>query len=396
MVTIDWDEKNSGVFDPSLFSDSVGENVIYRVPVPSVRRTSSDRLNPILRSELWRVDPIAAGKLALSRFVKTWQAEGNQFFIRGAYSFLRKHLKESNYDVIWSSSPDLSPHVIASKISQEFDIPWVADCRDDYAVFKEGVSTFVELESRLLKTATSVVTVSKGLQSEIGSRLSRRIEVIENGYEAEHKILEGGAVRLEQKCFNMVYTGVVAPYYPQRNNPKLTFEAVSKFLERVPDAKNDFRLTFFGDKNIEPILQEFRAIYPNIQPVLKSEGRIPRDEAIAIQRAADLLLILAHPGRKGILTGKVFEYLAARKSIFCLPGDKDELDELLTVTNTGNVFGCSEEGADYLVQSYHEWKNIGEVSYQPNVSEVSKYSRENLTMKLGSLFDKVVESSSDK
>ena len=62
-------------------------------------------------------------------------------------------------------------------------------------------------------------------------------------------------------------------------------------------------------------------------------GPLTRAQSIALQQQADILVLLesGDPEVKGILTGKVFEYLATDKPILLLgPGEGSELHALLT------------------------------------------------------------------
>ncbi|PQP34720.1 hypothetical protein C6A37_06290, partial [Desulfobacteraceae bacterium SEEP-SAG9] len=89
-----------------------------------------------------------------------------------------------------------------------------------------------------------------------------------------------------------------------------------------------------------------------------------------------------------ILTTKVFEYLAAKRPILCVPGDDGgELDDLIRVTNAGCSCPTAESVATVVKRWYEEWKKIGTVICQSKEQEVQKYSREKQAGQLADLLD---------
>ena len=395
VVTIGWTRGNSDWIDDSLRDPEIEGRVVLRTREPDLRRRGS-KWPPLFRPAGFLADWRAALAQIRDRWKHGKRIDGSWFFIRAAEGFLADYLAANPVDLILATSPDLSAQRIASVASDRYGIPWVADCRDDYAVFKEGDPDYVKLESKLLATASAIVTISKGVADEIGKRMGRPVKVVENGYEpheANGKVVESAP--FDDDVFNMVFTGSVSLYYPDRHNPAMLFEAVAELFslkEPPPEGEGRVAMHFFGDSRLQPIVDEFVEKHPRLRGVIRDRGRVDRSQALAAQRAADLLLLLAHPGRRGILTGKVFEYLAAKRPVLCLPGDGDELDALLTRTKVGAVPPNAEEGAAYLEECFEQWKKSGKVDYIFDREEVAKYSRQRLAGKLAGILDEVAAS----
>ena len=74
-----------------------------------------------------------------------------------------------------------------------------------------------------------------------------------------------------------------------------------------------------------------------------------------IQIRACNLLHLAHGGQKGIMTGKIFEYLGARRPILFILGDNDCEDALLKEIQAGVICRNTEEAAAQLLRWYRQW-----------------------------------------
>lgn len=390
VVTIDWNEGNRKWIDRSEDSEELRSRVLYRTPQPDLRRRSGSRIPSLLRWDVLRADPIAVLQQFGDRLRYGEASMGSRFFVRAAIKFLRNHLRRDGFDAILATSPDLNPQIVASTMSGEFGIPWLADCRDDYAVYREGKPGYVKLEGELLDTAAGVVTVSNGVAEEIGNRINRKVEVVENGYEPQTRGLDAQESPYDSGVFNIAYTGSVSTYYPSRHNPSDLFEAIDLFLERNPDASGKIAMHFFGDTALQPIVDEFTTKFPRLEGVIRDHGRVVRAQALAAQRAAEMLLILAHPGRKGILTGKVFEYLAAQRPILCVPGDGDELDALLERTKAGTILDTAEEGAALLEKNYRQWESEGRLDYGSVEEEVARYSRAALTERLAGILNRII------
>jgi hypothetical protein len=128
---------------------------------------------------------------------------------------------------------------------------------------------------------------------------------------------------------------------------------------------------------------------PALSNVVHKFPRIPFRESIKIQKQACILLHLAHGGQKGIMTGKVFEYLGARRPILCIPGDNDCVDALLKETKAGVVCRNAEETAAQVLHWYEEWQQTGVLSYCARNEQIMKYSRERQAGQLAELLDSI-------
>ena len=390
VVTVDWHRGNRKWIDESQNDESLQENVIFRAPQPDLRRRSGVHVPPLLSWGALRMDPIAVAQQVGDRLRFGEASIGSRFFVRAASRFLRSHLRTQRYDAILATSPDLNPQAIASEMGARFGIPWVADCRDDYAVYREGKPRYVEVERELLASAAA------GLDGVARSRGGDR----KNGSDARSRLSRtassrtraaGRSSRPSKRTPSTSPTpGRSSTYYPGRHNPATVLEALDLFLARHPGAEGRIALHFFGDTALQPILDEFTTRFPRLKGVLRDRGRVERADALAAQRSADLLLILAHPGRKGILTGKVFEYLAARRPILCVPGDGGRTGcPPLRRTKAGAVLPSAQEGAAYLAEAFASWERSGSVPYECDENEVARYSRFRLTDRLAKILDHV-------
>ena len=117
--------------------------------------------------------------------------------------------------------------------------------------------------------------------------------------------------------------------------------------------------------------------------------RVSFRESIQIQKQACVLLHLAHGGEKGIMTGKIFEYLGARRPVLCIPGDNDCVDALLKETKAGVICRNAEEAAEQLLRWYQQWQQTGNISYDARDEQIMKYSRQKQAGQLAELLDSI-------
>jgi glycosyltransferase involved in cell wall biosynthesis len=131
--------------------------------------------------------------------------------------------------------------------------------------------------------------------------------------------------------------------------------------------------------------------------ILRLHGHVSREVALSAQAEAHLLLLLESPrsDARGVLTGKVFEYIASGVPILSLGSRRDSaIGRLLAQTGTGL---CTEDNAEIIrgailsrITGAPEW-------FAPNLDQVAKYSRERQAMILYetmcSLYQQRVETS---
>jgi glycosyltransferase involved in cell wall biosynthesis len=150
--------------------------------------------------------------------------------------------------------------------------------------------------------------------------------------------------------------------------------AISQLHRRGQLSPGDISVDFYGGSN-ELIIKLSEV--PAYAPFVGLMGHVTHDEAVKAQRGADLLLLLESNQleAKGVLTGKVFEYISSGVPILSLgSGEDSEIYELLKQTSTGVCVGNSIEK---VIEIIVEMLN-GELDrwFSPNIEKIIKYSRQ--------------------
>jgi glycosyltransferase involved in cell wall biosynthesis len=304
-----------------------------------------------------------------------------KFWVKPSVNYLQKYLDKNNIDVIISTGPPHSMHLIAQKLKHQNNIKWLADFRDpwsdlyynkDFKQLSFAKNKNRKLEESVLKNADCILTVSSTLQKEF-SKIAKRVAVITNGFDDE--FLDAKKLILDTK-FSISYIGLL----PKQSNPKLLFKVLKALCEENLNFKKDLQLNFIGDISEEvKVAIEENKLLQNTNFV----GYVSHHKAIEYQNTSQVLLLLIPnvKNNKGILTGKLFEYLKANRPILAIGPEKGDLATILQETNSGVIvnFDAQEKLKLEIVALYRKYK---EDKLIVNFSTIEKYHRKELTKKL--------------
>lgn len=307
---------------------------------------------------------------------------------RGVMRLLPELFAQKKIDAVWASFWPHSVFHIADRALREYGVPWVADFRDVLGQFGRRElrirllhARTLPWERRLVRSAAAVTTVSEGLAQMLRARLAREVLVIPNGFDPDD-LTDAQDVTIRR--FNIVFTGTLA----RDRDFRLMLEALSRLLEAGRVSEDDLSVECYGETE-----GRFRDSMSNgykSPQVLTFHGPVPAKCCAHVCRDSAVLFLPGFPGRKGVMTGKVFEYLAAQRPILCAPADGDCIDALLRETGAGVSCSTVDETARQLLQWYREWKATGTIKYHGNRDAIMKYSRERQAGQLAELLDRVV------
>ena len=120
-------------------------------------------------------------------------------------------------------------------------------------------------------------------------------------------------------------------------------------------------------------------------------GYLSHNDSVQEMQNSDLLLITNFPNEssKGIIPGKLFEYLATGKKIISFGPTNADVETILSKTNAGEHFDYTETNSvkDYIFSLYEDWKNDKPIT---NAANISEFSRRALSEKLAGLMDNLL------
>ncbi|WP_158214015.1 glycosyltransferase family 4 protein [Pusillimonas sp. T2] len=218
-------------------------------------------------------------------------------------------------DVIYASATPYTALMVAASIGKKYGIPWVGELRDLWTdnPYARHRALSKWLEQRTLRSAAALVTVSEPLANVLRGKYKCPCGVVMNGFDAEDFPASTGHVDVESgsdRRLRIVYTGQL---YAGRRDPTVLFDAIN----RSPGLKSKVQIDFYG-RNLEWV--SARAYEYGVEHLVKVHDPVSRREAINIQRQADILLLLTwnDPRERGVLTGKLFEYIGSSRPILVL------------------------------------------------------------------------------
>lgn len=299
-------------------------------------------------------------------------------------------LKEHNFDIIFSSHGPPSSHVVASALARHFRLPWVADFRDlwslNHIVRRKGLAQMVEawFERRVLRFADALTTVSEPLAGQLQGLHEKPTTVIMNGFDEEdYRHLKD---RPDKRLFVISYTGMI---YEGKQDPRILFEAVRSFNETRDGTEFPIEVRFYGTKpaHLERIIDDY-----GVSEWVKIFPRVSYQEATRVQVEADALLLLEwnDPSAAGVYTGKVFEYIGARKPILAVGPEGGVIEELLLKTKSG----CLAKNCGAALTALREWvqmkKSIGTTRLKTDPKLIRPYTRRHQAGILAGLLDRAL------
>lgn len=370
--------------DESLLQEVSNEITILKTPVTEVSKFA-------FRSKKTTTTGVAnATNNKLLSFIRGnfFTPDAKVLWVKPSVEFLTDYLTENPVDVIISTGPPHSMHLIAQQLKESFDIPWMADFRDPWTDLYYNKEFFQlgfakrknkRLEEKVLKSADVVVTVGNELKKYF-ERFNSNVEVIPNGFDDEVDNHE--KIELSQK-FSLSYIGLL----PKSSLPANLLMAIQCLIDENSDFKNDIELNFIGDihESVSALIHELQlSNYTNFF------GYVPHKEAIKYQKSAQVLLVLIPniDGNKGIITGKVFEYMAANRPILALGPINGDLQSILTNSNAGTIVDYDDYAKikSVIIDLYTKFKTQ---KLAIRSKGIEKYHRRNLTKQLAAIIKQI-------
>ena len=307
----------------------------------------------------------------------------------------RKLFEREPADIIFSTSPPETCHMIARRLKKEFGVPWVADLRDLWSTCHFTRDSAVKrwpacfMERMILRDADISVTVSEGWAGDLAasSTLPReRIEVITNGYDESDftdipfKATPGGK-------FTITYTGKL---HEGRQDPAAFFEALRDCIKEGLIDRTRIELKFyvmgFRKADIRTLADSY-----GLTDVVKEYAPVGHREILAIQRASTALLFFQWHGAPGWYSAKIFEYLGSRRPILAVTEKGSAVNRLIEELGAG-IAACSKtELKKALAKWYGEYLAKGSIECRMDEELLKRYTRKEETRKLAGIFDQLVK-----
>jgi glycosyltransferase involved in cell wall biosynthesis len=313
--------------------------------------------------------------------------DARKFWIKPSVKFLKKYIAENQIDVLISTGPPHSMHLIALQLKKKLNIPWIADFRDPwtkvdyYHLLKTGKRAdkkHRKLEQKVIRSADTVLTVSQSWAKDLEQLGGENVKIITNGYDASD--FKNTPNRVDD-AFSIVHIGTIH----KERNPHNLWIVLKELLHENPDLQSKLKIKLIGKVDFS-VLEEIKA--QGLEQCTERISYIPHcDIPGQMMRSRVLLLLISRfPGSSGMIPGKVFEYLASGRPLLMLGNTQGDTARLIREMGVGKV--CEYEDSKQIksaIVHLFQWYQADTDSVES--IDIKQFERKELTRSLAELID---------
>lgn len=301
----------------------------------------------------------------------------NKFALEKARELIQLHA----IDTVITSSPPHSTQLIGIQLKKEFNLKWLADLRDPWTeiyynklLFRTNWAKKIDYryEQTCLQNADALIVVSEDIKRRFGETretILEKIHVIPNGFDEED--FSKAQTKNDTGVKYISYVGNLGLQYP--------IEPFLKAFSELVKVDQQWRIRFVG--NVSDVVNtEIQKL--NLEKWVEFIPYVEHKKAVECMINSDLLLLIIPntENNKGILTGKLFEYIATGNPIIYIgPEDGDALEILKGNTVYISLNSKEKEAViDFILNSSSNQLEV-------NPSSKNTFSRRNLTGEVAKL-----------
>ncbi len=316
--------------------------------------------------------------------------DARKVWIKPSVGFLYKYLSEHQIDALVSTGPPHSMHLIALKLKQRLNIPWLADFRDpwtDIDYYKEmKISVLADkkhkqLELETILNCSAMVVVSREMKENYEKMGSRNVQLITNGFDPDDM---GFQEVIPDTKFSVSHIGTLPPAF----NLTGLWQILGELSEADPQFRDNLEIKLVGkvDASVIGDLSKYK-----LEKNLSLPGYVPHDKAAQLMKQSAVLLLVINqnsPNAKGILTGKIFEYIAARRPILAIGPTDGDLSRILKESEAGTItaFNDLDLIRKTILDLYDKYLHNGLINRE---KRIEKFTRKNLTAQLADVLNDI-------
>lgn len=315
--------------------------------------------------------------------------DARKCWIKPSIKYLKSYLEENKIDVIITTGPPHSLHLIGLKLKGLTGVKWIADFRDPWTeidyfhklpLSKSSLRKHFSLEEKVLKKADVVLVVSKTM-NENYHKYNENVITVTNGYDEE---IAGEKIKLDTK-FTFTHIGLMNA----DRNPTILWKVLAEIIKENHEFGKDFELKLIG-KTDDSVVNDIDKY--NLNNYVKFINYLAHEKVIEFQKKSNVLLLIVNnvPSAKGIVTGKIFEYLMAKRPILAIAPTNGDVADIITETNSGTTINFNDSSAlKRAILNLYESHKKGKL--KANSKNIEKFHRKNLTEKVSEIIYKITE-----
>ena len=312
-------------------------------------------------------------------------------WVKPAVGFLKEYLAKNDMDIVISSGPPHSLHLIGMELQKQVHLPWIADFRDPWTTIhyhksllltKASEAKHKALESLVLNSANHILVTSPSTAKEFSLLTTKPITVITNGFEPI-KIDTPGL----DTAFSIAHIGSLLT----QRNPTYLWEVLSQIVKEDSVFAQDLEICLTGVVSDEV---RFSIALAGLTNNTTIKGYVSHKEAVVLQHKAQVLLLLEQDSEdtKAIIPGKLFEYLQAARPIIAIGPKGSDIEGIINTTASGVYVSAHQKDVlkKQILLYYSAYKKE---TLFINSKNIELFTRKALTKKLAGVIKSVITAS---
>ena len=332
-------------------------------------------------------NPTFFGKISQYIRANYFIPDTRKFWIQPSLKFLTKFLNKHHVDVLITTGPPHSMHLIGYELKKRFPVKWISDFRDPWTEIdyfhqlphtKKTISKHFQLEKKVIKTSDAVIVVSHTMKEKF-LQFTNEIDLITNGFDDQNINFTQA---LDAK-FSITHIGMMN----SDRNPTILWQVLEEICDTNFEFKKDLKIKLIG--KIDAVVLDDLNVFDN--DIVECIPYVNHQEVVKYQSSSQILLLCINnvPSAKGIVTGKIFEYLQAKRPILAIGPEEGDAAKIITDTNAGVIidFDNKVKLKEQLLLLYQKFKNNDLTS---DSNGVEPYHRRNLTEQLATVIKRTL------
>lgn len=313
--------------------------------------------------------------------------DARKFWVKPSVKYLEKYLLENPVDAIITSGPPHSLHLIGLELKKKLSLKWISDFRDPWTeidyfeqlpLTKKAKKKHHQLEEAVLRCSDAVLVIGNTMKEKF-QQFSDSIYVLTNGFDTEGDQKE---IPLDTD-FTITHIGLMNA----DRNPYSFWQAIKELSNENKQFAKEYKIQLVGKvaPEVTRLIKELKL--ENVTDI----GYVSHKEVNEYQCKSQVLLLAVNnvKSAKGIITGKIFEYLQAKRPILAIGPVDGDLAAIINDTNAGVIVGFKDVNSikTELLKMYNLYT---ENNLKVESKNTHQYHRKNLTKRLSEIIKETI------
>jgi hypothetical protein len=320
-----------------------------------------------------------------------WLAQPDRWvsWAAGAIPAGLRMIRRYRPQIIWSTYPIATAHLIGHALHRITGLPWIADFRDpmvdqDYPEDLLTRRVRQRIETRTLQRCAATVVTTPGVLRRYRERYPEaRCTLIENGYD-ESDFARLPAPQPAARPFILLHSGLI---YPSERDPSAFLQALGELAREGALTANRLRVVLRAPGHDEWL--KARIALHGADCIVEVAPHLGYREALADMVNASGLLLLQAANCNEQIPAKLYEYLRMRRPILALTEAGGDTAATLRAAGIDTI--APLDSVNEIKRTLLRFIRDAEMGLAPLAKDalIAAYSRSALTAQLAELMEEV-------